>query len=141
MRTIYEANDGTQFSTAEECKRYESKNLILFDRKKFLCFDQELHPIEFCRGCNFMEIIEDSYFFICFTNEAVAAFQKKVDEADESNIFPHIRKDILYGWSVDGNDCWSDVWKVVEDLEMQASCLREALHNMEDEIKKAKQGK
>ena len=141
MRIIYEANDGTKFNTAEECERYESKSSILLDRKNFLCFDQNLHPIKLCEEYSFAEIIEKAYFFICFTQEAVEAFQEKVDEADESDIFPYIRKDALYGWAVDNSDCWSDVWEVVEELEEQAGYLREAVYSINDETEKAKQGK
>lgn len=142
MRIIYEANDGTQFNTAEECEHYESNNSILLDRKNFLCFDEALHPIKLDEGYSFAKIIRDSYFFICFTQEAADAFQEKVDEADESKTFPpYIRKNVLYGWAVDNNDCWSDVWEVVEELENQANYLREAVHSMNDEIERAKQGK
>ena len=141
MRIIYEANDGTKFNTTEECERYESKSSILLDRKNFLCFDQDLHPIKLCEEYSFTENIEKAYFFICFTQEAVEAFQEKVDEADESDIFPYIRKDALYGWDVDNNDCWSDVWEVVEELENQANYLREAVYSMSNEIERAKQGK
>ena len=141
MRTIYEANDGTQFNTAEECERYESKNAILLDRKNFLCFDRELRPIKLCEECSFVKAMEKAYFFICFTKEAVEAFQEKVDEADKSDIFPYIRKDALYGWAADNNDCWSDVWEVVEELEAQAGYLREAVYRMNDEIERAKRGK
>lgn len=142
MRTIYEANDGTQFNTAEECERYEHKSSILLYRKNFLCFDEELHPIKFDEGYSFAEIIRSSYFFICFTQEAVETFQEKVDEIDESGTFPpYIRKDVLYGWAIDYNNCWSDVWEVVEEFEKQVGYLREAVCNMDNEIEKAKQGK
>lgn len=142
MRIIYEANDGTRFSTAEECKRYESKNSILLDRKNFLCFDATFCPIKLDEGYSFAEIIRDSYFFICFTKEAAETFQEEVDKIGVSDTFPpYIRKDTLYGWNVDNSDCWSDVWEVVEELENQANYLREVVHNMNDEIEKAKQGK
>lgn len=67
MRIIYEANDGTQFNTAEECERYEYKSSILLDRKNFLYFDEELHPITLGEGYSFTEVVENAYFFICFT--------------------------------------------------------------------------
>lgn len=140
MRTIYEANDGTQFNTAEECERYESKKSILFDRKNFLCFDEALHPIKLGEGYNFTEVIEKAYFFICFTEEAVVAFQEKVDEADENDTFPYIHKNVLYGWAINNSDCWSGVWEVVEELEDQANYLREAVYHINDEIKRATQG-
>ena len=141
MRIIYEANDGTQFNTAEECERYESKNSILLNRKNFLCFDEFFHPIELHEGDSFAEIIEKAYFFICLTKEAVEVFLEKVDEADGSNTFPCIHKDVLYGWAINNNDCWSNVWEVVEELEKQADYLRGAVRNMNNEIEKAKQGK
>ena len=141
MRTIYEANDGTPFNTAEECKRYESKSSILLERKNFLCFDENFNPIKLCEGYSFAEVIRKAYFFICFTKEAVETFQEKVDEADESDTFPYICKGTLYGWNVDNNNCWSDVWEVVEELEKQTAYLREAACSMNDEIEKAKQGK
>ena len=141
MRTIYEANDGTPFNTAEECERYESKSSILLDRKNFLCFDEALHPIKLDEGYSFAKIIRNSYFFICFTKEAVEVFQEKVNGADESGIFPHIYKDTLYGWDVDNSGCWKDVWEVVEEFEKQANYLREAVYSMSNEIERAKQGK
>ena len=141
MRIIYEVNDGTRFNTAEECERYESKDLILLDQKNFLCFDEALHPIKLDKEYSFAEFLEKTYFFICFTQEAAEALEEKADEAGESNIFPFIHKDTLYGWDVDNNDCWSDVCEVVEELEMQASYLREVVTSINDEIEKAKQGK
>lgn len=141
MRIIYEANDGTRFNTVEECERYESKDLILLDRKKFLCFDEALHPIKLDKGYSFAEFLEKAYFFICFTQEAAEVLEEKADEAGESNIFPFIHKDILYGWDVDNNDCWSNVWEVLEEFEKQVDYLREAVHSMNDEIERAKQGK
>ena len=140
MRIIYEANDGTKFNTAEECKRYESKNSILLNRKTFLCFDEFFRPIELHEGDSFAEIIEKAYFFICLTKEAVEAFLEKIDEADESGTFPCIHKDILYGWAINNNDCWSNVWGVLEELEKQADYLRGAVRNMNNEIEKAIQG-
>lgn len=140
MRTIYEANDGTQFSTVEECKRYESKNSILLDRKNFLCFDEELRPIKLDEGYDFAEVISNSFFFICFTKEAVTAFQEKVNEAGKSDQFPYIHKNVLYGWAINSSDCWSGVWEVVEELEDQANYLREAVCHINDEIKMVTQG-
>ncbi len=141
MRIIYEANDGTKFNTAEECRRYESKNSILLNRKNFLCFDEFFHPIELHEGDSFAEIINKAYFFICFTKEAVEFLLEKVDEADGSNAFPCIHKDILYGRGINNNDCWSNVWTVLEELEEQADYLRGAVRNMNNEIENAKQGK
>lgn len=140
MRTIYEANDGTQFSTAEECERYESKNLILLDRKNFLCFDEALHPIKLDEGYKFVKVIEKAHFFICFTKEAVEIFGEKVKEASKSGQFPYIYKNVLYGWAIDNSDCWSGVWEVVEELEDQANYLRETVYHINDEIKRATQG-
>lgn len=142
MRVIYEANDGTQFNTAEACERYEHRSSILLDRKNFLCFDRELRPIKLCEECSFAKAIEKAYFFICFTKEAVEVFQEEVNKVNEGYTMPpYIYKDVLYGWDVDNNDCWSDVWEVVEELEKQAGYLREAVCNMNHEIEKAKQGK
>ena len=73
MRIIYEADDGMQFNTAEECEHYEYKSSILLDQEKFLCFDEMLHPIKLCKGYNFAEVIANTYFFICFTKEAAEA--------------------------------------------------------------------
>ena len=140
MRTIYEANDGTQFSTAEECERYESKDSILLDRENFLCFDEALHPIKLDEGYKFVEVIEKAYFFICFSKEAVEAFQKKADEAGKSDTLPYIHKNVLYGWAINNSDCWSGVWEVVEELEDQANYLREAVYRINDEIKRTTQG-
>ena len=141
MRIIYEAYDGKQFDTAEGCKYYESKSSILLDQKNFLCFDKNLYPIKLCEGDKFVEVIEKAYFFICFTEEAVTAFQEEVYELDESDTFPYIHKDILYGWAVDNNDCWSDVREVTKELEMSASYLRRAILSMNEDIERAKQGK
>ena len=109
--------------------------------KNFLCFDEFFHPIELHERDSFAEIVKKAYFFICFTKEAVEAFLEKIDEADGSDTFPCVHKDILYGWAVDNNNCWSNVLEVVEELERQASYLRGAVCNMNNEIEKAKQGK
>lgn len=141
MRIIYEADDGTQFSTTEECERYESKSSILLDQEKFLCFDSARHPIKLYKGYDFAEVIANTYFFVCFTKEAAEAFQEKVNEVCEKDLFPYIRENVFYGWAVDGRNCWSGVWEVIEKLEKQASYLCMAVRDMNSEIEKTKQGK
>ena len=141
MRIIYEADDGMQFNTAEECGHYEYKSSILLDQEKFLCFDEMLHPIKLCKGYNFAEVIANTYFFICFTKEAAEAFQEKVNEVCEKDLFPYIRKNVFYGWAVDGRDCWNDVWEVIKELEEQANYLCRVVRDMNGEIEKTKQGK
>ena len=141
MRMIYEADDGTQFSTAEECERYESKNSILLDRKNFLCFDEARHPIKLCKGYDFAKVINNAFFFVCFTKEAAEVFQEKVDEVGKKDSFPYIRKNVFYGYGINGRNCWSGVWEVIEELEKRASYLCMAVRDLNGEIEKTKQGK
>ena len=41
MKVIYEAKDGTQFDTEEECRDYESRNSALYDTNSFIATDKD----------------------------------------------------------------------------------------------------
>lgn len=44
-KTIYIANDGTEFGNKKECEQYETRYKILIDTPEVIFFDQNLKPL------------------------------------------------------------------------------------------------
>lgn len=47
-KTIYIANDGTEFENKKECEQYETRYKILIDTPEVIFFDQNLKPLPKC---------------------------------------------------------------------------------------------
>ena len=70
MKVIYEAKDGTQFDTEEECRDYEKRNSALYDITNFIAADKygNLVPAD---GYGYSP--DDFDYFCCFTEEGIKA--------------------------------------------------------------------
>lgn len=47
-RTIYIANDGTEFKNKKECEEYENRYKPLLDNPEIVFFDKDLNPLTKC---------------------------------------------------------------------------------------------
>lgn len=73
MKVIYEAKDGTQFNTEEECKDYERRNSALYDITSFIATDKYGNHIP-ADGYGYSP--DDFDCFCCFTEDSVKACEE-----------------------------------------------------------------
>lgn len=73
MKVIYEAQDGTQFDTEEECQDYERRNSALYDIHSFIATDKDGNHAP-ADGYGYSP--DDFDYFCCFTEDAVKACEE-----------------------------------------------------------------
>lgn len=73
MKVIYEAEDGTQFVTEEECRDYEKRNSALYDITSFIATDKYGNPVP-ADGYGYS--LDDFDYFCCFTEDGVKACEE-----------------------------------------------------------------
>ena len=73
MKVIYEAKDGTQFNTEEECQDYEKRNSALYDISSFIATDKYGNPVP-ADGYGYSQ--DDFDYFCCFTEDSVKACEE-----------------------------------------------------------------
>ena len=115
MEIIYRANDGTEFSDEQDCINYENRMSCLCDKKHFIAFNSDFEPYDITPDTieNALEMME---YFICLTDEAVAAFDSAYKEAGFCAPVDEIKVDTYYGWEVANIDQWDafpDVWESI----------------------------
>ena len=115
MEIIYRANDGTEFTDEQDCVNYENRMNCLCDQKHFIAFNSDFEPYDITPDTieNALEMME---YFICLTDEAVAAFDSAYKEAGFCAPVDEIKVNTYYGWEVENIDQWdafTDVWEEV----------------------------
>ena len=113
MEIIYRANDGTEFSDEQDCINYENRMSCLCDKKHFIAFNSDLEPYNITPDTieNTLEMME---YFVCLTDEAVAAFDSAYKETGFCAPVDEIKVNTYYGWEVENPDQWDafpDVWE------------------------------
>ena len=113
MEIIYRANDGTEFTDEQDCVNYEDRMNCLCDKKHFIAFNSDLEPYDITPNTieNVLEVME---YFVCLTDEAVAAFDSAYKEAGFCAPVDEIKVNTYYGWEVENPDQWDafpDVWE------------------------------
>lgn len=73
MKVIYEAKDGTQFVTEEECRDYEKRNSALYDITSFVAADKYGNHVP-ADGYGYSP--DDFDYFCCFTEDGVKACEE-----------------------------------------------------------------
>ena len=73
MKIIYEAKDGTQFDTEEECQDYEKRNSALYDITSFITTDKDGNPVP---ADDYDYSPDDFDYFCCFTKDSVKACEE-----------------------------------------------------------------
>ena len=73
MKVIYEANDGTQFNTEEECRDYERRHSALYDITSFIATDKDGNHVP-ADGYGYSP--DDFDYFCCFTEDSVKACEE-----------------------------------------------------------------
>ena len=113
MEIIYRANDGMEFTDEQDCINYENRMNCLCDKKHFIAFNSDLEPYDITSDTieNTLEMME---YFVCLTDEAVAAFDSAYKEAGFCAPVDEIKVNTYYGWEVENPDQWDafpDVWE------------------------------
>ena len=112
MEIIYRANDGTEFTNEQDCINYENVANCLYDKKHFIAFDSNLEPYDITPN-NIEDIFEMMEYFVCLTDEAVAAFNSMCEQTGICAPMNGIKVLTYYGWEVENSDQWDafpDVW-------------------------------
>ena len=113
MEIIYRANDGMEFTNEQDCINYENVANCLCDKKHFIAFNSDLEPYDITPNTieNVLEVME---YFVCLTDEAVAAFESMYDRMGLYTPIDEVKVLTYYGWEVENPDQWDafpDVWE------------------------------
>ena len=105
MEIIYRANDGTEFTDKQDCVNYENRMSCLCDKKHFIAFNKYLKPYDITSDTieNVFEMME---YFVCLTDEAVAAFNSMCEQTGICAPMNGIKVLTYYGWEVENSDQW-----------------------------------
>ena len=115
MEIIYRANDGTEFTDEQDCVNYEDRMNCLCDKKHFIAFSSNLEPYDIAPD-SIEGVLERMEYFVCLTDEAVAAFESMYDHMGIYAPVDEVKVNTYYGWEVTIPDQWEalpDVWEAI----------------------------
>ena len=115
MEVIYRANDGMEFTNEQDCINYENRMSCLCDKKHFIAFNSDFEPYDITQN-SIEDALEMMEYFICLTDEAVAAFDSVYKETGFCAPVNEIKVNTYYGWEVANIDQWDalpDVWEAI----------------------------
>ena len=105
MKIIYRANDGTEFTNEQDCINYENVANCLYDKKHFIAFDSNLEPYDITPN-NIEDTFEMMEYFVCLTEEAIAAFNSMCEQTGICAPMNGIKVLTYYGWGVENSEQW-----------------------------------
>lgn len=115
MEIIYRANDGMEFTDEQDCINYENRMSCLCDKKHFIAFNSNLEPYDITPD-SIESVLERMEYFVCLTDEAVAAFNSMYDHMGFYAPVDEVKVNTYYGWEVENPDQWDafpDVWESI----------------------------
>ena len=115
MEIIFHANNRTKLTDEQDCVNYEDRMNCLCDKKHFIAFNSDLEPYDITPNTieNVLEVME---YFVCLTDEAVAAFESMYDHMGCYAPADEVKVNTYYGWEVTIPDQWEalpDVWEAI----------------------------
>ena len=136
MEIIYRANDGMEFTDEQDCINYENRTSCLCDKKNFIAFDSNLEPYNITPNTieNVLEVME---YFICLTDEAVAAFESMYDHMGFCAPVDEVKVNTYYGWEVTISDQWeafTDIWEAINKEIERIMCIENALKENANQV-------
>ena len=130
MKVIYEANDGTQFVTEEECQDYERRNSALYDIHSFIATDKDGNHVP-ADGYGYSP--DDFDYFCCFTEDGVKACEELFRENGIRFNFA-IEPNKVYHYNYEG-----EVWQPLSEKLKDLSHELDRLSAIEQKVLSAKQ--
>ena len=130
MKVIYEAKDGTQFDTEEECQDYERRNSALYDISSFIATDKYGNPVS-ADGYGYSP--DDFDYFCCFTEDSVKACEEFFRENGVPLSFKLEPNKVYY------YDYNKEVWRPLSEELGYLHSEYNRLSALEEEILSAKQ--
>lgn len=130
MKVIYEANDGTQFVTEEECQDYERRNSALYDIHSFIATDKDGNHVP-ADGYGYSP--DDFDYFCCFTEDSVKACEEFFRENGIPLSFKLEPNKVYY------YDYNKEVWRPLSEKLNYLRYERARLSSIEQNILSAKQ--
>ena len=115
MEIIYRANDGMEFTDEQDCVNYEDRMNCLCNKKHFIAFNSDLEPYDITPD-TIESALEMMEYFICLTDEAVAAFESMYGHMGFCAPVDEVKVNTYYGWEVANIDQWDalpDVWEAI----------------------------
>lgn len=115
MEIIYRANDGMEFTNEQDCINHENVESCICDKKHFIAFNSDFEPYDITPDTieNTLEIMK---YFICLTDEAVAAFDSMYDHMGFCAPVNEVKVNTYYGLEVTIIDQWEafpDIWEAI----------------------------
>lgn len=115
-KTIYIANDGTEFENKKECEQYEARYKALLDNPEVIFFDQDLKPLtkhNIRDAYDWSELFENSYYI---NIPSVECFTQLIDAYDEflgMSFASYDSKDMLGLWRYNYvSERWENLIKI-----------------------------
>ena len=130
MKVIYEAKDGTQFDTEEECRDYERRNSALYDIHSFIATDKDGNHVP-ADGYGYSP--DDFDYFCCFTEDGVKACEELFRENGIRFNFA-IEPNKVYHYNYEG-----EVWQPLSEKLKDLSHELDRLSAIEQKVLSAKQ--
>ena len=137
MEIIYRANDGTEFTNEQDCINYENAANCLYDKKHFIAFNNNLEPYDITPN-NIEDIFEMMEYFVCLTDEAVAAFNSMCEQTGICAPMNGIKVLTYYGWGVENSDQWDAFPDVYNALNERLEKLMRIENTLYESVKQAR---
>ena len=137
MEIIYRANDGTEFTNEQDCINYENVANCLYDKKHFIAFNNNLEPYDITPN-NIEDIFEMIEYFVCLTDEAVAAFNSMCEQTGICAPMNGIKVLTYYGWEVENSDQWDAFPDVYNAFNERFEKLMQIENTLYESVKQAR---
>lgn len=137
MEIIYRANDGTEFTNEQDCINYENVANCLYDKKHFIAFNNNLEPYDITPN-NIEDIFEMMEYFVCLTDEAVAAFNSMCEQTGICAPMNGIKVLTYYGWEVENPDQWDAFPDVYNAFNERLENLKRIENTLYESVKQAR---
>lgn len=125
MKVIYEANDGTQFVTEEECQDYERRNSALYDIHSFIATDKDGNHVP-ADGYGYSP--DDFDYFCCFTEDGVKACEELFRE-NGIHLYSKLEPNKVYYYDYN-KEVWQPLSEKLGYLRHELARLSDIEHNL-----------
>ncbi len=137
MEIIYRANDGTEFTNEQDCVNYENRTNCLCDKKHFIAFDSNLEPYDITPD-KIEGMLEMMEYFVCLTDEAVAAFNSMCEQTGICAPMNGIKVLTYYGWGVENSEQWDAFPDVYNAFNERLEKLMQIENTLYESVKQAR---